>query len=492
MGLCSQSTGSTPPGCAPVEGEPERRGQVGVDSVRAGGRIDGDEQCRAGAGDQVEELTVLPPVGAGGAGNAVGVDGEEPTVLGEPERQRVDPHPAGPFPHPPRRVVARALGMHQAGSQVPDDVAGQDDPVAGCLVDGPVEVDQHLGRGPAAIVHVQVVRCRPRPHLEAPPAQRFEGGEVVLDQLEPPVPDPADVGSDGLQRRGMARVQRPAVLPRTQGARAGGDAGLQRAEPDARTHVLRSDPAGHLCHVGEAARPARVPRSAGGHPAVGGAVDAPAVIDHPERAHRVVTDEVGDQPGVAHDSVGVEIAAVGVVPVVRPHQRPDRQRIGAQRRRPGRTGRRTALPRQPTAPWQQQARDHPAPPDRRRPARRATTTPRPDPPTTRRRLPRGRRPRHPRCPARRGPAPSMDAAARPARWTATPGRRSSAPRRPPATSAADDRARRQRRCTRDSSPTAATRPQGHHRPRRRDTWTPPAPGAVHPPVGTHLHAHQVR
>ena len=170
-----------------------------------GGR---DEESGAAAGDEVEPRAVEFPGDVPGDADAVRVVDEEGAVLGQPEGEGVDAHAASALPDAAAGVIAGALKLEDAGSQVADGVAAEEKgSVAGGGAEGLVEGEEYLCIGSGAVVEVPAGAGWGVAHVEAPLSEKIVGGEVVLDELVPPGDDLVHLRGHHLEGLGDGGVE---------------------------------------------------------------------------------------------------------------------------------------------------------------------------------------------------------------------------------------------------------------------------------------------
>src|SRR5207247_3780524 len=172
----------------------------------------------------------------------------ERAVLRPAKREGVHAHLAGARPLPAARVVADPAGLEPPRRGMAHGAAADDRRVAGRLRDGTVQLVDHLrGRARRSRRERPAVAGQRRAHLESPTPEYIERGVVVLDELEAPTAQAADVlgelrldfGDGGIEHGAFARQ-----TPRVRGVHGG----QQRADPDTRTRPGLPDRAGEYRH----------------------------------------------------------------------------------------------------------------------------------------------------------------------------------------------------------------------------------------------------
>ncbi len=196
---------------------------------------------------------------------------------------------------------------------MPDRVAADHHRVPCGLGDRAVEPDEDLGTGPGAVAQRPAGEGEFGGGVGREPAEDVVRREVVFDESVPPAPEPRHVLGDRLQRHVERGIEGEAGVPAQPGADGGGLGPRQQwPEPQPWAGAGLRDPGGQVPHVVEDARQSGVPGAAGR----GAAALGPAVVDHAVRAHGMPVRVLHDRPRVPQHRVGVEVAAVGVVPVV--------------------------------------------------------------------------------------------------------------------------------------------------------------------------------
>src|ERR1700761_1835070 len=146
-----------------------------------------DQEYAAATCNRVQPLAAHRPGYVWGKGNTVRIERVERLVLRHAKGKCVDADAARPLPRFSAHVVPGAGGIENSNRQVPDGVAAKDNALfpAACT-ETPIQHGYDLSIGGCAIVEVPIPPSRGSPHLTAPLAQQFEGGEVMLDEIKAP------------------------------------------------------------------------------------------------------------------------------------------------------------------------------------------------------------------------------------------------------------------------------------------------------------------
>ena len=109
------------------------------------GRVGRHEQrCAAGCQER-QPLAIELPGNVVCQAGAIGVGGEKGVVLGDAEGQGIDPHLARAFPFTTACVVADPLELEEAGPEMANRVAADEQCITGGVPDGLVQVPDDLG-----------------------------------------------------------------------------------------------------------------------------------------------------------------------------------------------------------------------------------------------------------------------------------------------------------------------------------------------------------
>ena len=238
-------------------------------------------------------------------------------MLRQPEGQRIDAHFAGARPLTATRIIADPLQFEQPRAQMADGVTADQQRVARGMADGRIQSPNDLGGGARSVGKATGAPAEILGHLKAPARAEVIGRVIVLDHLEAPIAQGADLAFDVDQRVGHARVeqevfaagfvtgqfalqpQRLWELLRSQ----------QRTPPDARPHAALLHPGRERGHVGEArVSMRRRPRAL--------AVRLIAHVEHHPRAIVLGASKLRHQFRVAQQRRCREVLAVRVIPVV--------------------------------------------------------------------------------------------------------------------------------------------------------------------------------
>ena len=129
----------------------------------------GDEQRRSAARHRIEPLLRQLPRNGGRDGDAIGVHREEASVLRQAKGQRIHAHAPGAFPKLAAGIVAGALHVEDARSQMADCIAAKNEHFfSGRGSNGLVEFSDNLGVRLGSVMKRPTRKRRPRPHLKTP------------------------------------------------------------------------------------------------------------------------------------------------------------------------------------------------------------------------------------------------------------------------------------------------------------------------------------
>jgi len=282
-------------------------------------RVNGNEQRRAAAGDEIQILPVQFPQCLPGVRGTVSIACKKSSVLRHPVGERVDAHPPGAFPDPARSIIAGALDFKQARAEMADGVAAEQHGIARARAQSLVEPQNNFRIGQRRVVKIPTALGQLRAHFKPPFAEAIVGGKIMLDQIVAPGVDACDIIGDEFEIFGQREIKRfflggagpGAQLLRVVHAHQG-----RGSHPDAGTHAKFFHVGGEAGHVGKTLRVAGRPRTAGANRA-----GRPTRVNHAVGTVLVIGREFGEEGGVASYGFGIEVMTVGVIPVVVPADR---------------------------------------------------------------------------------------------------------------------------------------------------------------------------